>query len=249
MHICSGKLVAIKSFNKIKVNTEKARKKILNETNILKSLNHNNIIKLYETFETEAYIFIIMEYISCGDLLAFVRKRGKLSENVCKFLFRQIIEAIHYMHSMNIIHRDIKLDNILIDLNNNVKLCDFGVSKTIKKDEIIFDQCGTPAYIAPEILENQGYNGFSVDMWSVGVVLYAMLSGTVPFKADNMKALHKMIVNASYDPIPDLSKEAEHLLNRLLELDPSARYTSERVLTHPWLRDYDMTINSKSKQK
>lgn len=108
-------------------------------------------------FETTKYIMIIMEYVSCGDLLSFVRKRSKLSENIAKLIFRQIIEALEYIQSQNIVHRDIKLDNILIDLSNNIKLCDFGVSKQIRRGELMRDQCGTPAYIAPEILNNQVY--------------------------------------------------------------------------------------------
>ena len=114
---------------------------------------------------------IIMENICGGDLLSFVRKRTKLNEVTSKFIFRQIIEALQYIHSQNIVHRDIKLDNILIDLSNNIKICDFGVSKHIKKNEILYDQCGTPAYIAPEILRNNGYEGFTVDYWSAGGIL------------------------------------------------------------------------------
>ncbi len=101
-----------------------------------------------------------MEYISCGDLLNFVRKRSKLPENISKFIFKQIIEGLNYIHSKGIVHRDIKLDNILIDLKNNIKICDFGVSRKIKKGDIMNDQCGTPAYIAPEILRNQVINYF-----------------------------------------------------------------------------------------
>ena len=146
-----------------------------------------------------------MEYVCCGDLLSFVRKRSKLNETTAKFIFRQIIEALQIIHSHNIVHRDIKLDNILIDLQNNIKICDFGVSKQIRKGDVMHDQCGTPAYISPEILKNQGYEGFGVDVWSAGVVLYAMLSGTVPFKANNMNDLHKMIIRGNYPPIKDIS--------------------------------------------
>ena len=113
---------------------------------------------------------IVMENVSGGDLLSYVRKRTKLNEINAKYIFRQIIEALQFIHSQNIVHRDIKLDNILIDLSNIIKICDFGVSKYVKKGECMFDQCGTPAYIAPEILRNNGYEGFSVDFWSAGGV-------------------------------------------------------------------------------
>jgi len=155
-----------------------------------------------------------MEYVSCGELLSFVRKRSKIYENIARFIFRQIVEALQYIHSQNIVHRDIKLDNILIDLQNNIKICDFGVSKSIKKNDVMHDQCGTPAYIAPEILKNCGYEGFGVDIWSAGVVLYAMLSGTVPFKANNMKDLHKTIIKGIYNKIPEIS-EGKYIIKKI----------------------------------
>ena len=173
LHTLTGRLVAIKSFNKKHILNDNAKKKIYYETNLMKNLKHNSIVKyiivlinrIYEMFETPSYIMIIMEYVSCGDLLSFVRKRSKLSESIAKLIFRQIIEALQYIQSQNIVHRDIKLDNILIDLSNNIKvyillikICDFGVSKQIKKGELMKDQCGTPAYISPEILNNQVNN-------------------------------------------------------------------------------------------
>lgn len=188
-----------------------------------------------------------MELICGGDLLSFVRKRTKLNETTAKFIFRQIMEALQYIHSQNIIHRDIKLDNILIDLGNNVKICDFGVSRTVRSGDIMHDQCGTPAYIAPEILKNLGYEGFGVDVWSAGVVLYAMLSGTVPFKANNMSDLHRLILKGNYAPIKDISDEAISLLSNLLEVDPKKRLTVDQVLNHSWLKNDEYNGKIKSK--
>ena len=156
-----------------------------------------------------------MEYICAGDLLTYIKKRSKLTEPVAKFIFKQIILGIKYIHDKSIIHRDIKLDNILLDLDNNIKICDFGVSRKINKGDIMFEQCGTPAYIAPEILINKGYEGFGVDIWSAGVVLYAMLSGTVPFKGNNLKELHNLIIVGDYKEIKGISKEAEDLLKNI----------------------------------
>lgn len=161
----------------------------MQEVVILKKTRHRNIVRLYEFFETQKHILFVIELCAGGDLLNYVRKRRKLKEDVAKCIFKQIIMALGYCHSKSILHRDIKLDNILLDSNGEVKICDFGVSKIVKKDEIITEQCGTPAYIAPEILRDRGYTGFAVDIWSAGVVLYAMLFGTVPFKAGNMSDL------------------------------------------------------------
>jgi len=188
-----------------------------------------------------------MEYISCGDLLTFVRKRTKLSEKIAKFIFRQIIEALQYIHSKNIIHRDIKLDNILIDLNNTIKLCDFGVSKQIKNKEVIFDQCGTPAYIAPEILRNEGFQGYSADIWSAGIVLYAMVQGRVPFFTKEVQDLYLLITKSPYTPLQGSSPELEDLISKILEKDPSKRISSEQILAHPWMNNSEITQKTKGK--
>ena len=235
LHALTGRIVAIKSFNKSKLKSERAKDKIYHEINLMKNLRHKYIVKILDTFETENYILIVMENISGGDLLSFVKKRTKLNEKISRYIFKQILEAIKYIHSKNIVHRDIKLDNVLIDLNNNIKLCDFGVGKIIQENEILDEQCGTPAYIAPEILENKGYVGWGVDVWSSGVVLYAMLSGTVPFKANNLHDLQNIIISGNFKEINDISKPCNDLLHKLLEINPKKRISIDEALKHPWI--------------
>ena len=243
LHTLTGRLVAIKSINKEKIKSERQKQKIKQETTIMETLSKSkNIVKIFETYETKKHICIVMEYICAGDLLTYIKKRSKLTEPVAKFIFKQIILGIKHIHDNNIIHRDIKLDNILLDLDNNIKICDFGVSRKINIGEILFEQCGTPAYIAPEILINKGYEGFGVDIWSAGVVLYAMLSGTVPFKGNNLKELHDLIINGKYKEIKGISKEAEDLLKKILEVDPKIRIKTEEILNHPWLVDLDFNF-------
>ncbi len=188
-----------------------------------------------------------MEYVSCGDLLSFVRKRSKLNEKIAKFIFRQIIEALNYIHLKGIVHRDIKLDNILIDLNNTIKVCDFGVSKQMKKGEIIYDQCGTPAYIAPEILKNEGFQGGAADIWSAGIVLYAMVQGRVPFFSKDVQELYMMITKNQYSPLQKCSPDLEDLIKRTLEKDPKKRITGEQILNHPWMKNSNYHNTAKSK--
>jgi len=187
MHKLSRKLVALKSINKEYMTDQKQKSKIMHEVGILLRLRHHNVVKLYETFETKRHMLLCMELCAGGDLLNYVRKRKKLDEVSAKVIFKQIIEGLGYIHKKRILHRDIKLDNILLDGKGNVKIADFGVSKLVKPGDVMHEQSGTPAYIAPEILREEGYSGFKADIWSAGVVLYAMLCGTVPFKASNMK--------------------------------------------------------------
>ena len=226
MHRLSEKFVALKSINKQFLNEESQKKKIMQEFNILRRTRHKNIVCLYESFETSSHIVFVTEVCGAGDLLTYVRRRRKLKEDVAKHVFRQICEGLFYCHSKNILHRDIKLDNILLTSEGYVKICDFGVSKMVKPDEMMTEQCGTPAYIAPEVFENKGYTGYLSDVWSAGVVLYAMLFGTVPFKASNMSELQKQITKGS-PPFKEqeVSAEALDLVKGIMEKDPSKRLT------------------------
>ena len=224
-----------------------------------KKLNHPNITKILEMFEDDEYILIAMEYINGGNLFSFVKKRRKLSEKTAKFLFRQIILGIKHIHSKKIVHRDIKLENILIDLNNNIKICDFGIGRILKNEkQLLYDKCGTPMYMAPEILlssKTKGYEGFPVDIWSSGISLYIMLSGTLPFNLKNNESsdiseesnnnieLQYSIINKEPKKIEKISNEARDLLKGLLNKNPRKRLTIEQILNHPWLME-----NSKKKE-
>ena len=247
LHILTGRIVAIKSFNKTKFTNESYKNKIVNEINIMKNLKHFSVVKLLDTIETDKYILLVMENILGGDLLTFLKKRNKLQEKTAKFIFNQLLQALKYIHSKNIVHRDIKLDNILIDLNNNIKLCDFGVGKYIQNsNELLYEQCGTPAYIAPEVLAGGGYCGFPVDLWSSGVVLYSLLMGKIPFKAQKISELQDLIMSGNYKIIEGISKNASDLLNKLLEINPSKRISVDEALNHPWFldnNDYNSTEN------
>lgn len=152
LHKLSRKLVAIKSINKKFLQDDHSLRKIENEIALLRLMRHKSVVKLFETFETEKHYLFVMELCSGGDLLSYVRKRRKLAEPVAKYFFKQIVEGIGYIHSKNILHRDIKLDNILLDDKGHIKIADFGVGKYAKPGSTLYDQCGTPAYIAPEII-------------------------------------------------------------------------------------------------
>lgn len=237
VHRLSEEMVAIKSINKEYLTDDSSRQKVMKEVKILKKMRHKNIIQLLDTFETSKHIIFVMELCSGGDLLNYVRKRRKLTEDYAKAIFKQILEALHYCHKLNILHRDIKLDNIILDSEGVIKVGDFGVSKIVESKQTMYDQCGTPAYIAPEILRDKGYKGFGIDVWSAGVVLYAMLYGTVPFRAQNMSELHDMIVKAKYSLKAEISEPARDLIKKILEPDPRKRLTIPQILSHPWFSD------------
>ena len=258
LNILTGRIVAIKSFNKKNIINESSKKKILYETNLMRGLCHPSVTKILETFESEKYMLIIMEYISGGNLQNFVKKRRKLGEKTAKILFRQIIQGIKYIHSRGIVHRDIKLENILLDLNNIIKICDFGVGKLIKPNTILKDQCGTPVYMAPEIIRGEGYHGFPVDIWSAGIALYIMLSGNLPFNKDKEHDLEYSILNNNIKEISDISEDGNNLLKNILEKDPNKRYTANQILEHPWMNtnlnddennDYDYNNEIKNVNK
>ena len=244
LHIGSGHLVAMKTFVKKDSKYKESKEKLKNEVEVLSKLHHPFINQILDNFETDTHFFIVMEYI-CGDLLTFIRKRNKLNEQISKFIFKQIIEGLRYIHKKNIIHRDIKLDNILIDTTNTVKICDFGVSRKIQRGEKIYERCGTPAYIAPEIYKKIGYTGFQSDVWSAGITLYYMLSGNLPFKGNNIHDLENAILLGEYNKIRDISFEASDIIDKMLKLNPSERITIEEILRHPWLRNVNLANRHK----
>ena len=168
IHKLTGKYVAIKTIDKALIKDDFSKRKIFQEVYILKKIRHSNIIRLLEVFESNNHYLMVMEFAGGGDLLHFIKRRGRMQESDAKFIFKQIVYGLSHIHCRSVIHRDIKLDNILLDWESGVKICDFGVSKIIKKGQVIKEQCGTPAYIAPEIITDEGYQGFFVDIWSLG---------------------------------------------------------------------------------
>ena len=243
LHVLSGHIVAIKSFNKIKKTFP--MNKILYEIKLLKKLrNHKNIVKYFEHFENEKHFFIVMENICGGNLLNAINKMSKFSEPMAKNIFKQLIETIKYLHSIGIVHRDIKPDNILLELDNTIKICDFGVSKEVKEGQLLTDSCGTPAFVAPEILKDSPYNPYMTDIWSSGVVLYAMITGFFPFRGVNETELHRNILSGAFPKIKDVSNELKDLLNKILEVNPNKRFSVDNILKHPWLNNVIINNNT-----
>ena len=181
-HIPTEEKVAIKILNKSILNQTPADYQLVKkELSILKIVKHKNIVRLYEILETPRHIFIVMEYCEGGDIMNYILNRKRLTEFESLKYFHQLINALYYLHSQNIAHRDIKIDNLLLDSNFDLKLIDFGLSTKYKDDELLNQPCGTIVYAAPEVLNYQDYHGMLADVWSCGIVLYGMLSGFLPF--------------------------------------------------------------------
>lgn len=239
VHRLTGIQVAIKTIERNFIRDEKTRRKIFQEVFIMKKLRHRNVIRLLEVFECNKNVMIVLEYAGGGDLLHILKSRGKLTEEEGKGIFFQVIEALKACHKSGVIHRDIKLDNILLNSDyTEIKLCDFGVSRFAKAGERYTEQCGTPAYLAPEIIANEGYEPFWVDIWSMGVLLYAMISATVPFKAKTLADLQRLILIGKYETPMYFSKDLNDFIAKMLNPVPGLRIPLEDMQGHPWFRDF-----------
>ncbi|KAK2826809.1 hypothetical protein Q5P01_021023 [Channa striata] len=246
-HRKSGRDVAIKIIDKLRFPT-KQESQLRNEVAILQSLHHPGIVNLDCMFETPDRVFVVMEKLH-GDMLEMIlsSEKGRLPERITKFLVTQILVALRHLHFKNIVHCDLKPENVLLasaDSFPQVKLCDFGFARIIGEKSFRRSVVGTPAYLAPEVLRNKGYNR-SLDMWSVGVIIYVSLSGTFPFNED--EDINDQIQNAAfmYPPHPwkKVSQEAIDLINNLLQVKMRKRYSVDKTLSHPWLQDYQMWVD------
>ncbi|KAM9362275.1 NUAK family SNF1-like kinase 2 [Symphorus nematophorus] len=230
----SGRLVAIKSIRKEKIKDEQDLVHIRREIEIMSTLCHPHIITIYEVFENKDKIVIVMEYASRGDLYDYICDRRNISEREARHFFRQIVSAVHYCHQNGIVHRDLKLENILLDGNGNVKIADFGLSNLYHGDEYLQTFCGSPLYASPEIVNGRPYRGPEVDTWSLGVLLYTMVHGTMPFDGHNHKTLVQQISTGNYRK-PTNPSDACGLIRWMLMVNPERRATIEEIAGHWWL--------------
>ncbi|XP_054881494.1 NUAK family SNF1-like kinase 2 [Poeciliopsis prolifica] len=230
----SGRLVAVKSIRKEKIKDEQDLVHIRREIEIMSSLCHPHIITIYEVFENKDKIVIVMEYASQGDLYDYICDKKNLSEHEARHFFRQIVSAVHYCHQNGIVHRDLKLENILLDGNGNVKIADFGLSNLYHRDEYLQTFCGSPLYASPEIVNGRPYRGPEVDTWSLGVLLYTLVHGTMPFDGLNHKILVQQISTGNYRK-PSKPSDACGLIRWMLMVNPERRATIEEVAGHWWL--------------
>lgn len=250
IHVLTGEKVAVKIMDKETLGDDLPRVKL--EIEAMKSLSHQNICKLYQVIETEKKILMVLEHCPGGELFDYIVAKDKLSEQEARAFFRQIVAAIAYIHHQGYAHRDLKPENLLLDNDQNLKLIDFGLCAKPKGgiNSHLDTCCGSPAYAAPELISGQAYLGSEADIWSMGVLLYALLCGFLPFDDDNMAFLYKKIQIGVYSTPKWLSCSSVELLDQLLAVNPKFRITVKELLDHSWLMEgYGVPIEWTSQYK
>ncbi|XP_008574621.1 PREDICTED: MAP/microtubule affinity-regulating kinase 3 isoform X10 [Galeopterus variegatus] len=233
-HILTGREVAIKIIDKTQLNPTSLQK-LFREVRIMKILNHPNIVKLFEVIETEKTLYLIMEYASGGEVFDYLVAHGRMKEKEARAKFRQIVSAVQYCHQKRIVHRDLKAENLLLDADMNIKIADFGFSNEFTVGSKLDTFCGSPPYAAPELFQGKKYDGPEVDVWSLGVILYTLVSGSLPFDGQNLKELRERVLRGKYRIPFYMSTDCENLLKRFLVLNPIKRGTLEQIMKDRWI--------------
>ncbi|XP_020397448.1 serine/threonine protein kinase OSK1-like isoform X3 [Zea mays] len=235
-HILTGHKVAIKILNRRKIRSMEMEEKVKREIKILRLFMHPHIIRLYEVIDTPADIYVVMEYVKSGELFDYIVEKGRLHEEEARRFFQQIISGVEYCHRNMVAHRDLKPENLLLDSKCNIKIADFGLSNVMRDGHFLKTSCGSPNYAAPEVISGKLYAGPEVDVWSCGVILYALLCGTLPFDDENIPNLFKKIKGGIYTLPSHLSPSARDLIPRMLVVDPMKRITIREIREHMWFK-------------
>jgi len=235
----TGESVAIKVMAKEKILKVGMIEQIKREVSVMRLVRHPNIVRLYEVMASKTKIYFVMEYVKGGELFNRVADKGKLKEEEARKYFQQLISAVDFCHSRGVYHRDLKPENLLLDDNGIVKVSDFGLSalpEQFRQDGLLHTACGTPAYVAPEVITKKGYDGATADIWSCGVILFVLMAGYLPFQDANLMVMYKKIYKGDYKCPPWFSSEVRRLVLRLLDPNPRTRITVPQLMEVPWFR-------------
>ncbi|XP_077089454.1 serine/threonine-protein kinase MARK2 isoform X24 [Siphateles boraxobius] len=233
-HVLTGREVAVKIIDKTQLNSSSLQK-LFREVRIMKVLNHPNIVKLFEVIETEKTLYLVMEYASGGEVFDYLVAHGRMKEKEARAKFRQIVSAVQYCHQKCIVHRDLKAENLLLDADMNIKIADFGFSNEFTLGNKLDTFCGSPPYAAPELFQGKKYDGPEVDVWSLGVILYTLVSGSLPFDGQNLKELRERVLRGKYRIPFYMSTDCENLLKKFLILNPTKRGSLEQIMKDRWM--------------
>ncbi|KAL1274513.1 hypothetical protein QQF64_027327, partial [Cirrhinus molitorella] len=226
--------VAIKIIDKTQLDAVNLEK-IYREVEIMKLLDHPHIIKLYQVMETKNMLYLVTEYARNGEIFDYLASRGRLSEMDARRKFWQILSAVEYCHERNIVHRDLKAENLLLDAHMNMKIADFGFGNFFRPGEPLTTWCGSPPYAAPEVFEGQQYEGPQLDIWSMGVVLYVLVCGALPFDGPSLPVLRQRVLEGRFRIPYFMSEDCEHLIRKMLVLDPGKRLSLSQIKEHRWM--------------
>ncbi|KAL3884296.1 hypothetical protein ACJMK2_024444 [Sinanodonta woodiana] len=227
--------VAIKIIDKTRLDQNNL-KKVYREVQIMKLLSHQHIIKLYQVMETKNMLYLVSEYAPNGEIFDYIANHGRMTEPEARKKFWQIINAVEYCHNRHVVHRDLKAENLLLDANMNIKIADFGFGNFYKENETLATWCGSPPYAAPEVFEGKKYLGPQIDIWSLGVVLYVLVCGTLPFDGQNLQMLRDRVLSGRFRIPFFMSTDCENLIRRMLVLEPTKRFTIGQVKNHQWMQ-------------
>ncbi|CDP10216.1 unnamed protein product [Coffea canephora] len=248
----TGKSVAMKVVGKEKVIKVGMMEQIKREISVMKMVKHPNIVDLHEVLASKTKIYFAMELIRGGELFAKIAK-GRLREEVARNYFQQLMSAIDFCHSRGVYHRDLKPENLLLDEDGNLKVTDFGLSAFtdhLRQDGLLHTTCGTPAYVAPEVIGKKGYDGARADIWSCGVILFVLLAGYLPFQDDNLVSMYRKIYRGDFKCPPWLSPEARKLITKMLDPNPSTRVSISKIMDSSWFKkSVPKTLRSKEEQE
>ncbi|XP_061990424.1 CBL-interacting serine/threonine-protein kinase 6 [Rosa rugosa] len=234
----TGKSMAMKVVGKEKVIRVGMMEQIKREISVMRMVKHPNIVELHEVMASKSKIYFAMDLVRGGELFAKIAK-GRLKEDVARVYFQQLISAIDFCHSRGVYHRDLKPENLLLDEDGNLKVTDFGLSaftEHLKQDGLLHTTCGTPAYVAPEVIGKKGYDGAKADLWSCGVILYVLLAGFLPFQDDNLVSMYRKIYRGDFKCPPWFSSEARRLVTKLLDPNPSTRISVSKIMDSSWFK-------------
>ncbi|KAF1382679.1 hypothetical protein PFLUV_G00146270 [Perca fluviatilis] len=226
--------VAIKIIDKTRLNPSNLEK-IYREVQIMKLLNHPHIIKLYQVMETKDMLYIVTEYAKNGEMFDHLTSNGRMSEDEARKKFWQILTAVDYCHRHHIVHRDLKTENLLLDASMNIKLADFGFGNFYNAGEPLSTWCGSPPYAAPEVFEGKEYEGPQLDIWSLGVVLYVLVCGSLPFDGSSLPTLRQRVTEGRFRIPFFMSQDCENLIRKMLVVDPARRISMAQIKQHRWM--------------
>ncbi|XP_052827895.1 serine/threonine-protein kinase BRSK2 isoform X10 [Octopus bimaculoides] len=234
VHCITGKKVAIKIVNREKL-SESVLMKVEREIAIMKLIEHPHVLGLYDVYENKKYLYLVLEHVSGGELFDYLVKKGRLTPKEARRFFRQIISALDFCHSHNICHRDLKPENLLLDEKNNIRVADFGMASLQVEGSMLETSCGSPHYACPEVIRGEKYDGRKADVWSCGVILYALLVGALPFDDDNLRNLLEKVKKGVFHIPHFVPPDCQNLLRGMIEVDPEKRLTLEEIHRHPWV--------------